>query len=470
MKKQHLIDPNKTIGSLEALRLPQKPQCSGQTDFGVMRDVHTTPFVLSLSKHEWANGHRITQLLICLAIVFALTVPPAWAKGTTGQTFSLQAIIDLALKNNPQIQNSQGILAEKEGEQVSASAYPNPSLRVQAGHGKVRDPNGPSRTEQYYTLSQPLLWPGTYQAGEDAAQANVQSAQAGIEETKLNLKAQVEKTFYDLLLTQTRVDLAVRTFDTVKSLARAVQRRVEAGEAPPFEAVKVTVELLQAQKETAKTQGMVRAVKASLDTLSGSVLGTDFAIQGDFKTTAVSLDESALIQDAFRHHPIILRFQNRVESASALHRKEEQARIPDVTISGSYQRVAGAEEILGGLTIPLPLWNFRQGEIAKAKGVQYQAEARLQQAQNGLRKGITEQVQISKTASAQIQTFEQGLLKQAKEAVRIARTSFKFGEASLLEVLDAQRVLWQTFQGYAQARFELSVALAELERLVGKEL
>ncbi len=49
-------------------------------------------------------------------------------------------------------------------------------------------------------------------------------------------------------------------------------------------------------------------------------------------------------------------------------------------------------------------------------------------------KGITEQVQISKTASAQIQTFEKGLLKQAKEAVRIARTSFKFGEASLLDV------------------------------------
>jgi len=242
-------------------------------------------------------------------------------------------MVKLALKNNPQIQNSQGILAEKEGEQVSASAYPNPSFGVQAGHGKVRDPDGPSRTEQFYTLSQPLLWPGTYQAGEDAAQANVQSAQAGMEETKLNLKAQVEKTFYDLLLKQTRAELAVRTLETVKSLAGAVQRRVEAGEAPPFEAVKVQVELLQAQKETTKTQGMVRAVKAALDTLTGSVLGADFSVQGDFKTPAASLNESALIQDAFQNHPIVLRFQKKVESASALHRKEEQARIPDLTIS-----------------------------------------------------------------------------------------------------------------------------------------
>ena len=61
-------------------------------------------------------------------------------------------------------------------------------------------------------------------------------------------------------------------------------------------------------------------------------------------------------------------------------------------------------------------------------------------------------------------------MRQAKEAVRIARRSFTFGEASLLDVLDVQRTLWQTFQGYAHARFDLAIALTKSERLVGKEL
>jgi outer membrane protein TolC len=80
-----------------------------------------------------------------------------------------------------------------------------------------------------------------------------------------------------------------------------------------------------------------------------------------------------------------------------------------------------------------------------------------------------EQVQNKKIVLVQFNTFEECLLKQAKEAVRIARTSFKFGEASLLDVLDTQGVLWQTFQGYAQVRFDLGIALTELERLVGGE-
>ena len=52
-------------------------------------------------------------------------------------------------------------------------------------------------------------------------------------------------------------------------------------------------------------------------------------------------------------------------------------------------------------------------------------------------------------------------MRQAKEAVRIARSSFTFGEASLLDVLDAQRTLWQTFQGYVQAGFNLAIPLTE---------
>ncbi len=181
------------------------------------------------------------------------------------------------------------------------------------------------------------------------------------------------------------------------------------------------------------------------------------------------MNEQSLIEDAFQHHPEVRKFQQMIEVAGAQYNQEQHARVPNVTISGAFQRDAGRKGFLGGLSVPLPIWNQRQGGIAKALGIRRQAEANLRQAQISLKKGITEQVQISKTASTQINTFEQGLLKQAKEAGRIARTSFKFGEASLLDVLDAQRVLWQTFQGYAYARFDLAIALTELERLVGKE-
>ena len=85
-------------------------------------------------------------------------------------------------------------------------------------------------------------------------------------------------------------------------------------------------------------------------------------------------------------------------------------------------------------------------------------------------KEVTGSFHRSQAAAAQINTYTKSLLKQAEEAVRIARVSFQYGEASLLEVLDAQRVLWHTILGYAQAQYDLSIALTQLERSTGGEI
>ena len=410
------------------------------------------------------------QLFIGCVCLWSANGTVAWGQEATTQSYTLQRVIDLALTHHPSIEFGKGVIDETQGDQLSASAYPNPSLGLQSGHGQVLDPTGPSLTERYISLSQPLEWPGTRAARQSAARAGVTSAQASLEVTQLNVKARVKRTFYELLLAETLADLASRLSDTVTDFERAVKRRVESGEAPPFELVKVNVEMLQAQKLVSQTKGKVRSNQATLNQLTAGNLGEAFSITGDFESVKTNLNEKSLIEDAFQYHPEVRKFQRLIEKASARHNQEQHARVPNVTINGAYQRDAGREGFIGGLTIPLPLWNQRQGDIAKALGRRRQAEANLQEARITLRRGIIEHLQNSRTASAQIHTFEQGLLKQAKEAVRIARISFKFGEASLLDVLDAQRVLWQTFQGYAQARFELSVALTELERLVGKEL
>ena len=410
------------------------------------------------------------RLFVGCVCMWAMYETEAWGEDVKVPSYTLQEIIDLTLTHNPIIELGKGRIDEKIGEELTTHAYPNPEFSVQLGHGQVLDPRGTSLFERYFTLSQPLEWPGTRAAGQLAAEAGVSSAQASFEEIRINVKASVKRTFYEFLLAQTLADLASRLLSTVTELEGAVKRRVDSGEAPPFEAVKVKVELLQAQKHVSQTTGKVRTNQAILNQLTAGKLGEAFAIQGDFKSAKISFNEQILVEEAFLHHPEIQKFQKLIDKASAQYHQERQARIPNVTISGSYQRDAGREGFVGGLSLPLPLWDQRQGDMAKALGIRRQAEANLQQAKILLTRGIAEHVQISKTASAQIHTFEQGLLKQAKEAVRIARTSFKFGETSLLDVLDAQRVLWQAFEGYAHARFDLAIALTELERLVGKEL
>lgn len=412
------------------------------------------------------------QIMWLIVVLCGLSWHSAWAAEVatpeaTVPTFSLQDILALALEKNPLVTEREGMIEEKEGKKISASAYPNPTLSFQSGRGTVRDPSGITLTERYVTLSQPLEWPGKRTARQQAAQAGVEGAVASREEAKLNLIAATKLAFYDLLLAERQAEMALHNVQTMEEVREAVIRRVDAGEAPPFEAVKIKVEDMKVQKEVTRAKGVVQSFQASLNSLTAGALGPEFSIQGDFAAWPGALHLPALSEQALAQHPVIMKWKKHVEEAQQMHRQEQQARIPNVTLMGSYQRDAGREAYVGAISIPFPVWDQRQGDIAQAKGTLRQREAMLLRAKHELLKGVAQQIQLSQAAAAQIATYEKGLLKQAQEALRIAQVSFKFGEASLLDVLDAQRVLRQTQVDYAQAKYDLSIALTELERVTG---
>ena len=254
----------------------------------------------------------------------------------------------------------------------------------------------------------------------------------------------------------------------MNKVRNAVVRRIEAGEAPPFEGVKIQVELLKVKKERTRIQSMVQSFQAELNNLTAGALGAQFRIQGAFPSSSNALPPPPIGENLLTHHPVIMKWQKMVEEAQQAHRREQQARMPNITLSGGYQRDVGREAYIGAISIPLPLWDQRQGNIAEAQGLLRQREATLIRIKHQLLKDVIQQTQIAKAAAAQIDTYEQGLLKQAQEALRIAQVSFKFGESSLMDVLDAQRVLRQTRLDYAQAQYDLAIALTELERLTGE--
>jgi cobalt-zinc-cadmium efflux system outer membrane protein len=177
-----------------------------------------------------------------------------------------------------------------------------------------------------------------------------------------------------------------------------------------------------------------------------------------------------LIKRMLDGHPAIQRGLKLVEQADRTVEFERQARVPDLTVNGSYFREIGREAYWAGVSVPTPVWYQRQGEIQSAFGDKRRGEAELLRIRNELLKAVNQHYQEASTTATLIEVFEQGLMKQSEEALRIAQFSFQQGASSLLEVLDAQRVQRQILLDYTQAQFDLSVALARLEKAVGGSL
>ncbi|MDE3050399.1 MAG: TolC family protein, partial [Nitrospirota bacterium] len=337
-----------------------------------------------------------------------------------------------------------------------------------AGRGSIRDPStGVNITERTVTVEQPVEWQGKRRARQQAADAGAAGASAAMEEARLNVTAEVKVAFYNVLFAQRDVELAGQNLAMVEEVLRTVKARVAAGEATPFETMKAGVEVQKAKKEAARAQNALVVARAKLDMMTAGRLGRQFSIQGDFDSLQQGLDLDALVARAMEQHPTLRRLSKLVEQAEFSATLEKESRVPNVTVQGSYHREAGDESVTAGLSVPLPLWYRRQGEIETALGARHRAEADRLRAQNEITQAITQHAQDVRTANEQLQVFETGLLKQAEQTLRVARVSFQQGAASLLDLLDSQRVYRQTLLEYVQARADLSIALARLERAVG---
>ena len=385
--------------------------------------------------------------------------------------YTLDTILDLALQRHPTIEGARGVIDQREGDRVTADAYLNPTVTYQTANAALRDPsNGTRLTESGLIVTQPIEWLGKRSARHDAAEAGLRSATVGLDDVKLNLIADVRTAFYDLLLAERTVELFQQNVDTVEEVARIVRARVRSGEGAQFESVKAEVEVLKAKQELMRAINAVRIRLVALDTLTAGALGARYKVLGQFRTYPDQLIPERVAARSLALHPAIQRQEKLVEQAEYTVSKEKHARVPNFTFFGGYARDVGREAVVGGVSVPTPIWYRQQGHIAAALGTQRSQEAELLRLRNDLRRAITQHAREAETAQELIMVYERGLMKQSDEALRIAQLSFRQGASSLLDVLDAQRVQRQIVVDYNLARYELSLALTRLERAVGGTL
>ncbi|MPN12908.1 hypothetical protein SDC9_160228 [bioreactor metagenome] len=111
--------------------------------------------------------------------------------------------------------------------------------------------------------------------------------------------------------------------------------------------------------------------------------------------------------------------------------------------------------------------NNRSGELKTAYYTTLQSEAQYKQTELQVQAEVTQAYFNYQAAQKQVAQFNTGLLAEAKTILEGKIYSYKRGETTLLEVLNAQRTYNEVQQNYYQTLFNHASALVELERAAG---
>jgi cobalt-zinc-cadmium efflux system outer membrane protein len=182
-----------------------------------------------------------------------------------------------------------------------------------------------------------------------------------------------------------------------------------------------------------------------------------------------SLDNLA---ERLARNPVLARWAAEMAQRQALVQVERANAIPNITINGGYRRLNETDDnaVLFGISVPLPLFNRNQGSIVEARHRLAKAEAERRAAEVRVTSALSDAYKALATAHAEAVGLRANVIPAAQSAFERINEGYRLGKFGYLDVLDAQRTLFDARARYLQTVTDYHRAAAEVERLVGEPL
>ena len=294
-----------------------------------------------------------------------------------------------------------------------------------------------------------------------------------------NLRADATLAYLEALRQRQLFQVKQRTFESIDQLATSDSIRHQLGEIGEVDAIQSRVEAEVIRNEMVQTQAELYKALSQLSVQTGS-FSTDtlFLPEGELQLLEQNFVLADLLNEALlQRADLVAALQDKEVAAKAL-KVARRERNTDVDLSVTVSRNARVHNeeapappftgVSAGIAIPLKLSNFNKGTVRAARFRAQQAELRYEEARLQVQTEVMQAFWTYELSRKQVAQYDNGLLRQAEAVMEGKRYSYQRGEASLIEVLDAQRTYDDVQAQYIETLFNYSSALVELERSAGQ--
>ncbi len=411
---------------------------------------------------ESPDGARHARNTVA-ALLLALCLPGA---AGAQQSYTLEELLRIGRERSPTVLALRAEHSAMEADRRDAGRWQNPELEYEAGRGEPFDEAG-TRSLSGFTIRQVIENPLTRHYRLGALSSLVEAAGEGVRAGILDVEYEIHMHYHGILYLQELSQLARLNAEALQAIRRLIETRAAVGEVRQLEAIRLRVEHLRAVNEMEAAELELDQFRQHLNTFLGNALPGDFALVGEPTSDPEDPDLDRLVSRVLSQHPALLAAGRQREAAAQQRKVSRTAWIPDPVVTGSSARELDGDVRMLGIGIQIPLWNQSRAATERdqhrVREMEYREGALLLDLQAQL---IIHHNQLLR-ARRTIQLFQEGLLAEADASMRIAETSYRQGEVSFVEYLDARRTYQSIQIEYQQALFDWNRQRAALDRAAG---
>lgn len=316
-----------------------------------------------------------------------------------------------------------------------------------------------------------------------AARSQTSAAAAGAELRSAQLRTQVGQDYFGAIQRERLVEVEEQTLATARDQLSAVQALLRVASKQPIDVLGAELAVLQAEQQLQEARGQARIALLQLRERMGVLLDTPIELTSDFPAVfdPAELDPDPLLQRAMTSSPRLAQQGALVAAANRELSAARAARLPTISLNGSWNRGASAQELdaLGQFDLPnrtysaslgvqVPLFNqlATSSAVGRAAVERENAEQSLREARLQLEREVRAALIELENAFAAVQVAERSVdiarerLDQGQELYRLGSLRYENLQTMIDAVANAER-------GLVTARGSFALALLQLEEKVG---
>jgi cobalt-zinc-cadmium efflux system outer membrane protein len=382
-------------------------------------------------------------------------------------SITIDKALQLALENNPSIRAVRTQIEQNKAQEITAGLRPNPLLSWDSQFVPFFTPSLFS-TDTVNTLQQFDIGAGYLQRRLDAARDQTRVTREQIADMERALKFNVAQQFIAVLLAKSNLEFATEAFKSFEQTVKINQDRFQAGDISKNDFLKIKVQLLQFQTDVNSARlAKAQALTSLRQLISYDAAPRDFDVEGKlgYEPAKGSVDELQAL--ALEQRPDLRAAQFGVTAAQSQVALARANAKQDLNVAFSFSHVSAASTGSMFFNIPLAIFNRNQGEIARTKFAQTQAEFSSKAAQETVLSDVRNAYEAVKSSEEIVNLFDSGYLKDAKDSRDIAEFAYRQGAAALLDFLDAERTYRTTQLAYRQALASYMLSIEQLRQATG---
>lgn len=412
---------------------------------------------------------------------------------------TLKDALDLARKNSAQFQAAQteAALARQDRFQAGAALLPGVTYNNQVLYSQAAPAAVAAKTLV------PVLYIANNAVHEYVSQANVHEtidlaevaafrrvsamaalARARAEIASRGLVVTVVQTYYTMAAAQQKMETARQAAEEGENFLKLTQELEKGGEVAHADVIKADLQAQDRRRQFQETQLAFLNAKLNLSVLILPDFNDRFDLSDDLHANVPLPTLEEVKEQAARENPDV---RVALEAARAAGSDVTAARagyLPSLGLDYWYgidaenfgvnfpTKVNGqAFSNLGtsiSATLNIPIWNWgaTQSRVKQAELRRTQAKRELSFAQRKLLAEIQSFYSEAETAMNELAGLKRSA-ELAAESLRLTTLRYKNGEATVLEVVDAQTTAAQASNAYQDGAVRYRVALANLQTLTG---